>query len=72
MTSPIAPVIIACPMCATRFTHYTRASVNMTLGETFSEEDLRSWSTAVCPTCEHTVDLDMLVVDSDGTFRFDV
>ncbi len=67
MTSPPEQIIVNCPKCGTRYEDWYRPSINLALDD-FSEEYLAEASSATCPSCDHRVDLDSLVVrpNADG------
>ena len=74
MTSPPRKIQVECPKCGTTYDDWYRPSINLDL-EGWDENDpdvkayLRQASTATCPSCGHTVELDVLVV-REGVWRF--
>ena len=69
MTSPPKQIEVECPACGTVYTDWYRPSINLALDD-FDEDYLRRASTATCPECSHTVDLDTLTVRPDWEFEF--
>jgi predicted RNA-binding Zn-ribbon protein involved in translation (DUF1610 family) len=65
MTSPARQVEVGCPRCGVRYSTWYRASINLGLGEEWSEADLREASSATCPACGQVVELETLVVSGD-------
>ncbi len=65
MTSPPKKITVACPGCGTLYEDWYRPSINLSLGEDWTAEELREASTARCPSCGHAVELDTLVVKGD-------
>jgi hypothetical protein len=70
VTSPPRLVEIECPRCHTLYETFWRPSVNLTLGEDWSDEDLKEATTGLCPTCGPRVELGSLVVEADGVWRW--
>lgn len=66
MTSPPRPVTVRCPRCSTVFETFYRASINLSLGEEWSEEEIEEASTAKCPMCATVTALDAIVVEGDA------
>jgi hypothetical protein len=67
VTSPARPITVVCPHvgCGATFTGSHRASINLTLGEEWSDERLHDAFHVVCPTGHETC-LDVLVVTHRG------
>ena len=65
MTSPPEQITVQCPRCGFEYEDWYRPSINLNLGDDFSEEYLREASTATCPECGFTVELSTLVVEGD-------
>ena len=74
MTSPVEQIHVGCPACHTVYEDWYRGSANLDL-EGWDADDpdvqqyLRECSTATCPSCGHTLELDTLVV-ADGVWGF--
>ena len=68
MTSPARDVVVRCPRvgCGTIYSTWHRASINLTLGEEFSDEYLHDAMTGTCPRCRYVVDLGMLTIVQRG------
>jgi uncharacterized protein with PIN domain len=64
VTSPCEEVTIRCPQCGNEYRDWFRASVNLSLGEDFDEDYLRSCETATCPACHTTVEIGPTLVIS--------
>jgi hypothetical protein len=62
VTSPPHPVEIECPNCGTRFTAYLRSSINLTLGETWTEEEIENATTSTRPTCGTRLSYEALII----------
>ncbi len=56
MTSPPEKIIVRCPACGDEYEDWMR-SVNLDLGDGFSEDYLRQCETATCPSCGHVVEI---------------
>ncbi len=64
MTSPRRQITVSCPSCGEVYEDWHRASINLTLGEVWTDDELREAATATCPRCEHVVELETLVVEN--------
>jgi DNA-directed RNA polymerase subunit RPC12/RpoP len=62
MTSPPREVEVQCPNCGTRFSDWVRDSINLTLGEEWSEEEIIEATTFRCPKCDWQGGMDSLIV----------
>lgn len=62
MTSPVEEMEVACPRCGHRWQTYWRASINLTLGEEWTDEAIEAATTAMCPECGLRSDLGALIV----------
>lgn len=51
MTSPIVEIEVRCPSCDEVFNTWHRASVNLSLGEEWSSQDLDAVLYVGCPKC---------------------
>jgi hypothetical protein len=69
MTSPCTHITICCPTCCYEFQTWWRASINLTLGEEFSDEYLTELSSKMCPRCGQKISLDVLTVGKDNVWR---
>ena len=65
MTNPPEQITVRCPSCSREYRAWWRPSINLGLGEEWTEEEVREASTATCPTCGTKVELGTLVVDGD-------
>lgn len=63
MTSPAVRVEVVCPGCGTEYEAWHRPSINLTLGEEWTEEEIREATTGRCPECGLEVELATLVVE---------
>ena len=61
MTSPIVDIEVECPACGERFATWHRASVNLSLGENWTKEELDGVRFAICPKCNGRFEKDVLI-----------
>jgi DNA-directed RNA polymerase subunit RPC12/RpoP len=66
MTSPPARVELDCPTCGTHFADYYRPSVNLSLGEEWTKEELEEAATVRCPSCGWRGEPGTLLVEWGG------
>lgn len=66
MTKPPTRIELDCPRCGELFEAYYRPSIDLGLGEPWTEEKIREATAAACPRCAFVVELDALVVDGRG------
>ena len=71
MTAPSEPIKVECPSCGERYQAWHAASIDLSLGEEFSEEGLHSVTHRRCPYCGHEVELTMLLIDQEGVFHLE-
>ena len=64
MTSPAVRVGIECPGCRHEYQAWHRPSINLTLGEQWTEEEIEQATSAVCPECGLEVELETLVIEA--------
>lgn len=69
MTSPAERVEVRCPECGEQYATYRRASINLSLGEEWTQEELRQATTSTCPACGHVAELGALVIDYEKEER---
>ena len=69
MTSPPTPVEITCRRCGEYFEDFHRPSINLGLGEAWTEDELAEATTATCPTCGATYAIETLIVDATPSAR---
>ena len=62
MTSPSENIKIKCPQCKTVYKDWYRPSINLDL-ENFDPEYIKEATTATCPRCKTTIELDCLIVE---------
>jgi hypothetical protein len=62
MTSPPRQVEVECPDYGTIFSDWLRDSINLTLGEEWSDEEILEATTVRCPTCGWQGGTDSLIV----------
>ena len=65
MTSAAQRVEVVCPGCGFEYEAWHRPSINLTLGEEWTEEEIRQATTARCPACGLEVDLTTLIVGGE-------
>ena len=53
MTSPIEEIEVRCPECSTIFKDSVRWSINLSLGEDWTDEEIDEATTATCPNCQY-------------------
>jgi len=70
MTSEPRPIDAICQKCGDLFKGWYRPSINLNLGEEWTEEDIRQANTLTCPKCGFEMHMGCLVVGKDGVFRF--
>ena len=68
MTSPIEVISVLCPICKEEFLDWYRPSINLSLGEEWTEEALEMASSVDCPTCSLRQQVSNLVVKKDGVW----
>lgn len=66
MTMPPEDIQVICPKCGRQYKDWWRPSINLGLGEEFSEEYLDSATSSTCPHCHFKVAHDVLIVGEDG------
>lgn len=64
MTSPAQLVEVVCPACGHEYEAWHRSSINLSLGEEWTEEEIRAATHARCPECGFEVAFSVLVVES--------
>lgn len=69
MTSPPQRVTVSCPKCNRVFEDWYRPSINLSLGEPWTDEDIERATTVECPHCKHRFSPGSLIVDPEGTFN---
>jgi len=70
MTSPPQKVRVTCPSCGVEYEGYYRPSINLSLGEPWTDEEVEEASSVTCPQCGHRVTVDDAIVVEmapDGT-----
>jgi hypothetical protein len=66
MTSPPIEVEVVCPHCGTVFRDWFRPSVNLSLGEEWTKEELEAATTVRSPECGTEVAPGSLIVEEGG------
>lgn len=69
MTSPATIAHAVCPYCGRHFADFYRPSINLSLGEEWSDERLHDAMTLRCPA-GHEIDMDVLLVDRAGRWAY--
>ncbi len=64
MTTPPERVEIRCS-CGMVFPAWRRRSINLSLGDDWTPDEIDEMTHATCPSCGAEVDLDTLIVDGD-------
>ena len=62
MTTPPYRVEVECPECATKFTDFLRTSINLSLGEEWTDEEIEEATTVRCPKCGWRGNSDSVIV----------
>lgn len=62
---------VTCPKCGKEFRDSYRPSINLSLGEPWTEEQIERAMSVLCPHCGTRTHVGGLVVGKDGTFHFD-
>jgi DNA-directed RNA polymerase subunit RPC12/RpoP len=62
MTSPVVDFEIKCPNCEEKFTTWHRTSVNLSIGEKWTNEQLYELMFVNCPGCSSRLEKDVLVM----------
>ena len=65
MTSPIEEIEVHCPQCSTIFTDRIRGSINLSLGEEWTDEEIDEATSVTCPTCKYKQYGDSIIVSND-------
>ena len=65
MTSPIADIEVECPACGEQFATWHRISVNLSLGEEWTKEELDEVKFANCSRCNGRFEKELLTVSID-------
>jgi len=65
MTSPIEEIEVRCPQCSTIFTDTIRGSINLSLGEEWTDEEIDEATSVTCPNCEYKQYGDAIVVSNN-------
>lgn len=65
MTSPPQRVGLVCEGCGAMFEAWRRPSINLTLGEPWTEDEIREATRARCPECGLEVALAVLIVAAE-------
>ena len=53
MTSPIEEIEVRCPECSAIFKDSVRWSINLSLGEDWTDEEIDEATTVTCPNCKY-------------------
>jgi hypothetical protein len=69
VTSPPQEITVQCPQCGQIYKDWWRPSINLSLGERFSDEYLEEASTSTCPTCHYKVRHSLLVIRENGLWQ---
>lgn len=65
MSTPPYQVEVDCPECGTRFKDVLRDSINLSLGEEWTDEEIEEATTVRCPECGWQGDSDSIIVSFD-------
>jgi len=61
MTSPIRDIELQCPACGEIFFTWHRDSVNLSLGEKWSNSELEEIYFAHCPSCKQRIEKGVII-----------
>ena len=65
MTSPIEEIEVHCPQCSTIFTDTIRGSINLSLGQEWTDEEIDEATSVTCPNCKYKQYGDSIIVSND-------
>ena len=65
MTSPIEEIEVQCPKCLTIFTDTIRRSINLSLGEEWTDEEIDEATSVTCPNCKYKQYGDSIITSMD-------
>ena len=65
MTSPIEEIEIQCPKCSAIYKDTIRASINLSLGEEWTDEEIDEATSVTCPNCKYKQYGDSIIVSND-------
>ena len=65
MTSPPEVIKVHCPECATIFTDSIRGSINLSLGEEWTDEEIDEATSVTCPNCQYKQYGDSIITSMD-------
>lgn len=63
MTTPAYEVIVECRNCGIEFHDWVRNSINLSLGETWTDDDIEEAFSVTCPECGHRESTGGLIVE---------
>ena len=66
MTSPIENIEVECPACGEQFVTWHRGSVNLSLGEKWTKEELNEVRFAYCPKCNAHFEKDVFILQAES------
>ena len=69
MTSPAEQIEVLCPQCGKLYKGWYRPSINMSLGEEWSDEDLDKATSTTCPHCHFKVSHGGLIIGKNGVWH---
>ena len=65
MTSPSEEIEVQCPKCSTIYKDWIRRSINLSLGEEWTDEEIDEATSVTCPNCKHKQYGDAIIVSND-------
>ncbi len=65
MTSPIEEIEVQCPQCSGIFKDSVRWSINLSLGEEWTDEEIDEATSVTCPNCKYKQYGDSIIVSND-------
>ena len=65
MTSPIEEIEVQCTKCSTIYKDWIRGSINLSLGEEWTDEEIDEATSVTCPNCKYKQYGDSIIVSNE-------
>jgi phage FluMu protein Com len=65
MTSPSEEIEVQCPKCSTIYKDTIRASINLSLGEEWTDEEIDEATSVTCPNCKYKQYGDAIIASNE-------
>ena len=65
ITAPIEEIEVQCPKCSTIYKDWIRGSINLSLGEEWTDEEIDEATSVTCPNCKYKQYGDSIIVSND-------